>query len=317
MNPPASLDQLVLDGNALLVLTGIAVAGLIEGLVFGDVRGDGGRSVWRGLETMTLTFAGGFLARLCVILMLHAGHVSGAACHTVGWLFLPVAGAIDSLGDLFHRLPLGPAALAWIAAGAGCFAGLMDGLWRTHDWAGPGRLGFLLDVTWGLAGTSNACLLHLFNLWAAGHADEPRQGVHRYRAGFRFRATFAVTLGAVMSNTGNSTPGTGLWRHERAHVWQSRAFGPLFGLSYLGWMAILVIPAAVSALMARRNLLQRIEAWTYFNNPWEVWAYRVGSGPRRVHNPDCWSERVVWVAASIFSIGALTALALVIKRVWF
>jgi hypothetical protein len=200
-----------------------------------------------------------------------------------------------------------------MAMSIGCFAGLMDGLWGTHRWAGPGLLGFPLDMTWGLAGTSSACVLHLLNLWVAGHADEPRQGVHRYREGARFRKSFALTLGAVMSNTGDESPGTELWRHEQTHVWQNRIFGPLYILTYAAWMAIFVIPALVSALVTKRNVRRRIEAWTYFNNPWEAWAYRVGCGPRIAQNADSWSDRSVWMSAIVVGAGVVLLLVLVFR----
>ena len=37
----------------------------------------------------------------------------------------------------------------------GSFVGLMDGLGQVHAWRGAGALTFVLDTTWGLAGSTN------------------------------------------------------------------------------------------------------------------------------------------------------------------
>ena len=52
------------------------------------------------------------------------------------------------------------------------------------------------------------------------------------------KAGFAVTLGSVMSNV--PMHAGELLRHERQHVLQNRLFGPLYTLTYLGWMALML-----------------------------------------------------------------------------
>jgi hypothetical protein len=180
---------------------------------------------------------------------------------------------------------------------------MIDGLWRIHRWKGIGTLAFLLDVTWGLAGTTNACLLHFFNLAWAGHADEPRRGAHRYRRGFAFKKGFALTQGAVMSNT-DSGPGSALYAHERVHVWQNRTFGPLYTLTYLGWMLLMFIPGIIAGIVARAGVGTGIERYCYFNNPWEAWAYRTGhrhgASPRVNWGTLIWSDRLVLIVSLVF-----------------
>jgi hypothetical protein len=70
--------------------------------------------------------------------------------------------------------------------------------------AGLGVPAFLLDVTWGLGGNTNAVLMHLINFAWGDHGDGPtenRHDAHRYVQGFAVRSGFAFTQGAVMSNT--------------------------------------------------------------------------------------------------------------------
>ena len=81
-----------------------------------------------------------------------------------------------------------------------------------------------------------------------------------------------------------------LWHHENTHVWQNRGFGPLFTLTYVGWMVILFIPSLIVAAISRANLGDTIMALCYYNNPWEVWAYKIGGW----RNPFmAWSDPVV------------------------
>ena len=214
-------------------------------------------------------------------------------------------GAIDTLLKLWHVAPLfTPTVLLWMAAAVGAYVGLMDGVGRIHSWRGPGVLTFALDVTWGLPGSTNGCLVHLFNLGRAAREDAPRGGAHRYFDGFRARAGYAITLGAVMSNvpahSGN------LLQHERVHVLQNRLFGPFYAFTYVGWMAVLFLPALVVGCM-RRAPWRTVEGWCYLNNPWEAWAFSHGGwrDPRRV-----WSGAVLRAVAVPFFAAALAGLDL-------
>ena len=141
------------------------------------------------------------------------------------------------------------------------------------------------------------------------HRDAaPRQGTHRYFDGFRTKAGFAVTLGAVRSNV----PAHNLVRHERQHVLQNRLFGLLYTLTYIGWIALMLVPALATGA-AKGSPGRRIEDWCYLNNPWELWAYTQGGwrDPRRL-----WSGAVQTVTAVLFFLIALAAVLWVVRHVW-
>jgi hypothetical protein len=150
----------------------------------------------RVIEAATLALLGGFLARTFIALLLTLGNESPAAALAVGWGFFLWPGAIDSLLLMFHAKPIfTPSLLLWTAFGVGFFAGMMDGFWRIHRWRRAGVLGFLLDLTWGLAGSTNGCLLHLLNVgWAQRH-DLKRAGAHHNQKVFLINSGNEITLG--------------------------------------------------------------------------------------------------------------------------
>jgi hypothetical protein len=140
-----------------------------------------------------------------------------------------------------------------------------------------GPIEFLLDVTWGLGGSTNGVLLHLINAVLTTHAEgETRTGSHRYIKGFRLKKDFAFTQGAVMSDMGGWTPGSDLFDHESIHVWQNRLLGPFFWFSYAAWMLLALIPSLIAGIIGK-NVSDAVQWWTYFNNPWEVMAYKVAN----------------------------------------
>src|SRR6266496_2184568 len=278
-----SVVGLVFTYPALMVLfvAGVVAFGLGAGvgaLSLGDNQA--GASL-RGLEAASLAVIGGLVARLFVALLLVSGGDSPLAHIAVGWGFFLIPGAVDTMAWLATgKVATSVDFLVWLATGVGAFTGFMNGFWKIHDWKGVGWLGFPLDVTWGLGGVTSGCVLHLINFAWAGHADETRYDAHRYLDGAHFPSkniSFALTQGSVMSNLKDG-PDQGLFHHERTHVWQNRAFGPLFSLSYLAWMAVWIIPAAIAAIVTKDA--EAIMAWCYYNNPWETWAYLVGAGPR-------------------------------------
>lgn len=261
---------------------------------------------FRALETAALTLAGALLAHAFLALVLSFGDGRPVWTTAVGLLFLIWPGLVDLAAAPFGLHPIGPETLLWIALAVGGLTGLFDGLFAVHRWRPLGLVGFVLDVTWGLPGSANALLIHLWNLPAGRRATdtpgcepgereatqrearsfnekprEARQGAHRYRHGFTPGPGFAFTQGTVMSNTGDHGPGSELFRHERVHIWQSRLAGPLFWSSYLLWMALAAGPALVWALVRRRPVGDVVQWWTYDQNPWEVMAYtRANPGVR-------------------------------------
>ncbi|HEX9784168.1 MAG TPA: hypothetical protein VGA56_15730 [Opitutaceae bacterium] len=50
----------------------------------------------------------------------------------------------------------------------------------------------------------------------------------------------------------------------------------------------------------------------YYNNPWEVWAYNVGAGPRVGRGPMVWKDGVAIGAALPFFLVVLALLGLII-----
>lgn len=256
------------------------------GAVLALVRGGPGRGL-RALETAALTIAGALLAHGFLALVLSFGDGSEVWTTVTGLLLLIWPGLVDLAAAPFGVQPIGADALLWIALAVGGLTGLIDGLYAVHRWRPLGLLGFALDVTWGLPGSVNALLIHLWNLPAGLRAldapgcepgeREARRGAHRYRRGFTPGPGFAFTQGTVMSNTGDHGPGSDLFRHEQVHIWQSRLAGPLFWSSYLAWMALAAGPALVAALVLRRPVREFVEWWTYDQNPWEVMAYSLAN----------------------------------------
>jgi hypothetical protein len=309
----------VVEPAAMLVALAIAVLGFIIGLVLGLARGEGSRAAYRGLEAAGLALLGGIVARLFINIPLLLGGDSPGASLVVGWAFFLWPGVVDTIAAPFGaRLLSTPDRLLWIALFVGSFAGMMDGMRRIHRWRGDGALSFLLDVTWGLAGTTNALLLHLVNFAWAEHTDEARQSCHRYRKGFQFKSGFAFTQGNAMSAMGHHAPGTPLHRHEMVHVWQNRAFGPLFTLAYLGWMVVFFIPALIAGLATPAGPALAIERWCYTNNPFEAWAYLVGHrhGASARSGELVWSDGAVMAASAVFFTGFLALTAVLVAVVW-
>ncbi len=302
----------IFDPSALLFFVLAAGAAFVAGLWTGTARRRRLTDILgRAGEAAALAALGGFLARTFVSLLLSAGRDSAAAALAVGWGFFLWPGAIDTLLELLGVPPLfTPTVLRWTAAVVGSLIGMTDGLGRIHRWRGAGVPTFALDVTWGLAGGTNGCFVHLFNLARAVREDAPRSGTHRYFDGFRVKAGYAVTLGAVMSNL--PAHSGDLIRHERVHVLQNRLFGPFYTLTYIGWMAVMLLPALLVGL-AKGAPGRTVEDWCYVNNPWEAWAYTRGGwlDPARV-----WGRAAFRAVAAAFFAAALGGFGWVVWLGW-
>jgi hypothetical protein len=182
---------------------------------------------------------------------------------------------------------------------------MMAGIYQIYDWEGLGWIGFPLDVTWALAGNTIGALLHLVNIGWGDHGAETRENAHRYASGFgiRYDPKYAFTQGCVMSNL-DEAPGGDLFRHERTHVWQNRAFGPLYTLTYIAWMVVWVIPAIIVGIvvMGISGLFKGPNDWCYFNNPWEAWAYAVQGAERTNINGVSEADRkMIWPAKFVIA----------------
>lgn len=308
----------IVELPAIMFLLIFAVVAFLIRLVWGAVaKGEGAEALARGGETAVVAFLGGFLARMFISIVLASANDSHAISLAVGWGFFFPVGVIDTVIFLFagHPVLTAPDVILWIAAGVGAFAGMFCGIWRIYDWDGLGVPAFLLDSTWGLSGTTNAALLHLINFAWGDHADEDfdrRRNNHRYKRGFAIKQPFAFTQGNVMSNL-KVDSSNDLWDHENLHVWQNRLFGPLFTLTYVGWMVLLFIPSLIVAAVTKSSLGDTIMALCYYNNPWEVWAYHVGGGRRQFM---LWSDAVVIVASIFFYGGVLVLIGYILSTIY-
>jgi hypothetical protein len=261
-----------LEPLPLLALAAGGIAAASYGAYVGRRRG----SPWaRAAEAAGLAVLGGFIATTLVGALLDLGDDSREAGLFVGWLFFFFNGLVDTVLALFDvQLLTRPGVLLASAVLVGSLTGALHGAHRVYDWRRTGVAAYLADVTWGLSGSTTGGVTHVVDTFIAERAPEERMGASRFLTGFHPPGrSYAFTQGAVMSNL-KRAPGTPLYRHERTHVLQSRVFGPLYTVSYLGWMAVAVLPAALlSAVLKPRA--SRVEGVCYFSNPWEVWAYVV------------------------------------------
>jgi hypothetical protein len=116
-----------------------------------------------------------------------------------------------------------------------------------------------------------------------------------------------------MSNMGSDGPGSSLWKHEKTHILQNRIFGPVFPLTYLGWMALFFIPSLVAPFFTSHSWKDSIEGWCYFSNPWETWAYKVGGS---YSNPAVWPELASIIVGVILGLGAIAGFIVAVVSIW-
>lgn len=322
------------DPVAWGILATIGLLAFLTALIFknnfkkrADVKdpsiGDG---ALRGLEAFLLAIIGGLLARAAVSVLLGAANDTPAAGVVIGWGFFLFPGLIGTIPYLTHSHALLTSVndLLIFATVVGGFTGALNGLWKIYSWTGLGWIAFPLDVTWGLAGNTIACLLHIINFAWAGHGDEDRENAHRYASGFCLKPGYAFTQGCVMSAL-SEAPGDPLYNHEITHVWQNRIFGPAYTLTYLGWMAVWVVPSLIYAAikLGFSEIFSGPQAWCYFNNPWEAWAYEVQSADRRnIQGVTAGVAKLIWsgvwvvIWAVVFYLGTGVLGALTLKSVW-
>jgi len=112
----------------------------------------------------------------------------------------------------------------------------------------------------------------------------------------------------VISNI-DPGPGTPPYTHKRVHVWQNRIFGPLYTLTYLAWLVALFVPGIIAGLLCGVSAGARITGYSYYNNPQEARAYRIGhqhGGSARTDRSLLkWSDGVVLVASVLFSVALI------------
>jgi hypothetical protein len=312
----------------ILVFLGIfAGASVFIGIIGAALRHDDAANVFlSGVEAGVLAFVGGLLARSFISLLLWLRADDEGWAFLLGWAFFVWPGLFDLVARLFGgRLFTRPSVLLWIAATTGAFTGMMDGMWQIHNWGGAGWVAFPLDTTWGLAATTTGDLIHLIDFAWGDHAvGDPRTEAHRYKSGLGVKPGFVFTQGSVMSQAAGAVPppgGTGdeqdLFAHESLHTWQNRIFGPFYLWSYLAWMIVFLIPGLiVGAILG--DVGGGITAWSYFNNPWEVWGYsEQAPGIRELlGDGGVWSDAVaIPVGIVVLTLFLVVAIRLV-YRTW-
>ena len=181
----------------------------------------------------------------------------------------------------------------WVGALAfglafGCFAGILV----IYDLATIlGWLVFVVDLTWSLPNTIFGFIIGnlLYIIFGTPSVDQSRhQGWISYKSrGHAFGTTVLQTLGNV--NLG------GKGQHERMHLLQARAFGPLylplFGLSYVVTTLIQLLWTAIPGLImwrakvrkhpylepSSKSAVKGFFGWIYYATPFELWAYASGN----------------------------------------
>ena len=251
------------------IVTAVAFAvGFIAGLVYGLSTGMGWESLLRGLEAGLTTVAGMWL-----------GAITGML---VGSLFGPpgmIAGAI--------------------AGGAiGGLNGVVSGMTGIYNWASwKGWAAFVSDSTWGLTGTALGLVVHAINIgWGKYRSDlSERQNRHVYESGIHIKSAYAFTMGNVISNAGKGTSTINakdiqfLSNHEELHIWQSRIFGPIYQIGTVVWMigGFFVALGYWAGTGFDKNLGSLIQTASYFDNPFEYWAYNNDNNwPPKDSDPD-------------------------------
>jgi hypothetical protein len=303
----------------VLIFLGIgAGAAFVIGLIGAILRSDSaGSVVLSAFEAAVLAFVGGLLARSFISVVLRTGRDAPNVAYVLGWAFFLWPGVIDTIPRLMGKqYATRPVVLLWLATSVGAFTGMMDGLWQTHQWVGPGVVAFALDETWGLAGSTQGDLVHLVNFtWGDHVVGETRTDAHRYKSGFAVQSGFAFTQGAVMSSN-KSPAGTPLFSHENTHVWQNRVFGPFFTLSYIAWLIVLLIPGLIYGLASGAGGGVGIQSFSYFSNPWEAWAYSVQGVNRTTFAAGIWPDLAVGIVSVPFFALVLVAAVWIVYRVW-
>jgi RHS repeat-associated protein len=222
------------------------VVGFVSGLIYGLQNGQGWGSLLTALEAGAL----------------------GAIGAWAGW----------NVGMLIGG-PIG-AVIGAVTVGTNA---VMAGVHGIYDWGSwEGWVAFLTDYSWGIIGTALGGMVHIINaFWKDSnyqHDLSHRQNRHVYEGGMYLKNGFAFTMGNVISNAGQNGAGIDLdfiADHETLHIWQSRAFGPIFQGVYVVWGVVGFIVASVYWLFNRdESWTELVEEAAYYDNPFEYWAYK-------------------------------------------
>jgi len=191
--------------------------------------------------------------------------VVAAAGAGLGWV----------VGVLLHPV------VGTVMAIVGGLNGAVSGWRRVYAWRTPeGVLAFLVDSTWASLPTAVGLLAHLAAVRRGGYdaSLSVRQNRHVYRRGAYLQRGMSLTIGNVISSAGDLGAASRrrlITDHEAVHVWQARAFGPLYLPLYGLWSGGGAVAGTI--LWVRRGRREPvgklIESCSYYLNPFEWWAY--------------------------------------------
>jgi RHS repeat-associated protein len=245
------------------------IVGFAVGLIYGYADGRGADGAWSLEKETAMTTGIGF---------------------NLGWMT-----------GMFAPLFGGPL-LASIFGAMGGLNGLLTGTREIYDdvqFLKPEGLASLVaDSSWGILGTTLGNALNIYNLIAAPSSYRSdlsrRQNRQVYDAGFNIKTKYAFTQGNTISNMAQGKPiGTNperLLHHESLHIFQNRAFGPFYQLTYVAWMAVFGVGVgSVRSLWytaggEKYDWVDAFQDTGYFANPWEQWAYAHGGDDSPRHH---------------------------------
>jgi hypothetical protein len=150
--------------------------------------------------------------------------------------------------------------------------------WRSARGVGA----FVLDSTWAGCTTLAGAVVNVAGLCRSdsGYHEglSRRHNRHVYAKGVQLRRGFATTFGNVITGAGDLTSQRRaklVTDHEDVHAWQARWFGPAYPVLYGSWWlgGAIVGTAAWASGMRDRGLRPLIDAFGYYLNPFEWWAY--------------------------------------------
>jgi hypothetical protein len=253
--PPSAVRQArplpVASPSSLFVMAGLALSVLLLLLVTSDriyqvhlLMFDGDSHLSPNEEGSVLALGGSALAFVSVWALATVLRIRGRA----RWL---LAGFFTAIG----------ATNGWLA-----------GYHGIYDWSHiSGYLAFVSDSSTGLVGTTIGVFVHGFNHLTGAELNpvSHRRNMFVYNHGLGF-SDYALTQGNVVSHL---RAHYGLLDHESLHVWQSRAFGPVFQAVYALWTAGGAVVGTVQALLGHGSVDHNVTRLAYESNPWEVWAY--------------------------------------------
>ena len=251
LSPVQARTLPVLAPSSLLVMAGLALSALLLLLVTSyDIyevhltKFDGDSDLSPNEEGTLLSVGGSLLAFASVWALATVLRIRGRARLIIAGFFT-IVGATNG----------------WLAGSRGIY-----------DWShASGYLAFVADSSIGLVGTATGTFVHVYNHLSGVElsAVSQRRNMFIYNHGFGF-SDYALTQGNVVSHL---QAHYGLLDHESLHVWQSRAFGPIFQVVYALWTGFGALAGTVVSLLGHGSVHHNVLRLAYESNPWEVWAY--------------------------------------------